>query len=765
MKTRKQKIRQERPEEMQETRQLKVEKREERKQLEVKKEKLKKVKPKKEKLKKEKVRKPKKERIKKERPAKQTERKPQPKKTGNSRKAAKDKGMGLRGIQVKLIGAFMIPVILFVIIGFMIYSKCSTTLNSTYEASANTSVGTLEEYLGLGFENIELMATRLSINSAITSYYTGSEVKSESMLMDTKVALSNESTADKFIDHIIVCAKSGTACSDKGAIRGDVYNAFVESDEGKNVESEIGMGSMWISSHPAIDEVTGYDSDEYALSLVTVLKNNSNKSVGYIIIDVKTSFIQDILDNAQISDNSIKGFVLEDGSQVLSGDSDIKFTDTDFYQEALAGENLQGSKEVSYEGADYLFTYSRIEGTNMLVCAMVPQKEIMAGAQAILRYTLIAVAICAVIAIVVGSVLASGISKAIRKVNRVLKKTSDGDLTGQISMKRKDEFNVLSSSITNMIGSMKDLILKMTNVSGHVSDSAVQVGTNSEVLLEVTKNITEAVDYINSGISQQAQDTESCLEQMNGLAERINVVHENTDEISEIAQEAQGAIENGMVIVANLGEKVQGTTEVTETIIREIRELNKESIAINSIIGTINEIAEQTNLLSLNASIEAARAGEAGRGFAVVSEEIRKLAEQSGNAGNQIGEIINHIQERLAATIETAGLAGESVAFQTEALNNTVDVFKNISQQVSKLAEDVEKITQSVGGIEQAKEDTMNAIESISTTSNQTESASEELARSTEKQLQAVEVLNDAVKRLQMDAEDLDTSVSIFKVQ
>lgn len=732
---------------MQETRQLKVEKREERKQLEVKKEKLKKVKPKKEKLKKEKVR------------------KPQPKKTGNSRKAAKDKGMGLRGIQVKLIGAFMIPVILFVIIGFMIYSKCSTTLNSTYEASANTSVGTLEEYLGLGFENIELMATRLSINSAITSYYTGSEVKSESMLMDTKVALSNESTADKFIDHIIVCAKSGTACSEKGAIRGDVYNAFVESEEGKNVESEIGMGSMWISSHPAIDEVTGYDSDEYALSLVTVLKNNSNKSVGYIIIDVKTSFIQDILDNAQISDNSIKGFVLEDGSQVLSGDSDIKFTDTDFYQEALAGENLQGSKEVSYEGADYLFTYSRIEGTNMLVCAMVPQKEIMAGAQAILRYTLIAVAICAVIAIVVGSVLASGISKAIRKVNRVLKKTSDGDLTGQISMKRKDEFNVLSSSITNMIGSMKDLILKMTNVSGHVSDSAVQVGTNSEVLLEVTKNITEAVDYINSGISQQAQDTESCLEQMNGLAERINVVHENTDEISEIAQEAQGAIENGMVIVANLGEKVQGTTEVTETIIREIRELNKESIAINSIIGTINEIAEQTNLLSLNASIEAARAGEAGRGFAVVSEEIRKLAEQSGNAGNQIGEIINHIQERLAATIETAGLAGESVAFQTEALNNTVDVFKNISQQVSKLAEDVEKITQSVGGIEQAKEDTMNAIESISTTSNQTESASEELAHSTEKQLQAVEVLNDAVKRLQMDAEDLDTSVSIFKVQ
>ena len=704
MKTRKQKIRQEKPEEMQETRQLKVEKREERKQLEVKKEKLKKVKPKKEKLKKEKVRKPKKERIKKERPAKQTERKPQPKKTGNSRKAAKDKGMGLRGIQVKLIGAFMIPVVLFVIIGFMIYSKCSTTLNSTYEASANTSVGTLEEYLGLGFENIELMATRLSINSTITSYYTGSEVKSESMLMDAKVALSNESTADKFIDHIIVCAKSGTACSEKGAIRGDVYNAFVESEEGKNVESEIGMGSMWISSHPAIDEVTGY---EYALSLVTVLKNNSNKSVGYIIIDVKTSFIQDILDNAQISDNSIKGFVLEDGSQVLSGDSDIKFTDTDFYQEALTGENLQGSKEVSYEGADYLFTYSRIEGTNMLVCAMVPQKEIMAGAQAILRYTLIAVAICAVIAIVVGSVLASGISKAIRKVNRVLKKTSDGDLTGQISMKRKDEFNVLSSSITNMIGSMKDLILKMTNVSGHVSDSAVQVGTNSEVLLEVTKDITEAVDYINSGISQQAQDTESCLEQMNGLAERINVVHENTDEISEIAQEAQGAIENGMVIVANLGEKVQGTTEVTETIIREIRELNKESIAINSIIGTINEIAEQTNLLALNAAIEAARVGEAGKGFAVVASEIRELADNSRETMGEIQTINMSVTTAVSTLIE-------QVEKMMEFLNqNILQDYNGFEMMASRYRQDADYMGDFCGTINHNVQDMYQAMDEM----------------------------------------------------
>lgn len=680
------------------------------------------------------------------------------------RRANGDVSLGVKGIQVKLIGAFMIPVILFVVIGFMIYSKSSSTLRSTYEASANTSVGTLEEYLDLGFENISLMATRLSINSAITDYYTGSDTKSESMLMNAKLAMSNESTADKFINHIIIFAKSGSACSEQGAISGDLYQAFIESEEGKFVEENIGTGSMWISKHPSIDELTGYDSDEYALTLVSVLRNNSNKAVGYILIDVKTSFIQDIMDDAQISDRSIRGFVLEDGSQVVSGDEEIVFAENAFYQDALAGEELSGSEEVSYHGAKYLFSYSKVDGTNMMVCAMVPQSEITAGARTILIYTLVAIVLCAVIAIVVGSVLATGISNAIRKVNRVLKKTSDGDLTGEISMKRKDEFRVLSSNITDMIGSMKDLILKMTNVSGHVSDSAVQVNSNSEILTEVTRQITEAVTYINDGISQQAQDTESCLNQMNDLADKITEVHGNTNEINVITQAAQDAIDDGMVTVENLGRKVEDTNAVIGTIIAEIGELSRESAAISSIIGTINEIADQTNLLSLNASIEAARAGEAGRGFAVVSDEIRKLAEQSGKAGNQIGQIVEQIQSRIAATIETAGTAAESAAFQTEALAATVDVFKHIRNQVSLLGEDVEKITESVSGIERAKEDTMCAIESISATSNQTESSAEELAKSTERQLQAVEVLNEAVQQLQTDAEDLDASVSIFKL-
>ena len=670
-------------------------------------------------------------------------------------------------IQVKLIAAFMIPVMLFILTGMLIYYKSSTSLTSAYESATSTSVSTLQEYLGLGFENIELMATRLSINSAINDYYTGTGTKSESMMMNAKLAVSNESTADKFINHIIIISKNGTTCTDQGAIKGDLYNAFTESKEGQQVEKQLSSdnGGVWISRHSSLDKLTGFKADDYAMSLVTVLKSNANKPIGYIIIDVKTSFIQNILDNAKISTSSIKGFVLQDGAQVISGNSKVKFADTSFYKDAVSGKEAASTDYVDYNGKKELFAFNKVGKSDMMVCALVPRSEIISGAQTILHYTIISVILCACIAIIVGTILASGISQAIRKVNRVLKKTSDGDLTGQITMKRKDEFHVLSSNITDMIGSMKQLICKMASVSGHVSDSAVSVNSNSELLMEVTTNITGAVEEINNGILRQSKDTQDCVTQITELSEKISEVHQSTNEINEVTNVAKEAVDSGMLIVHELGERVADTTMVTRSIIAEIGELNQDSVAISSILGTINEIAEQTNLLSLNASIEAARAGEAGKGFAVVSAEIRKLADQSAQAGTKIGEIIHHIQTRMLDTIRTAERAETIVVGQAKALEQTVTIFEDINYQVNRLGDDVEHIIKSMNRIELAKEDTMAAIESISATSSQTKAASEELGKSSDKQLRAVQVLTDAVKTLQENADNLNNSVRIFKIE
>lgn len=696
---------------------------------------------------------------------------PKEKKVKNSNKNT-DKAAGLeeikkvskmRGIQSKLIGAFLLPVCLFVIVGIIIYSKSEQGLKDNAESLTYTSVDMLKEYFELGFESIELTSTRISVNSAISSHFGG--MYDSSFEIDAKGAVVNEAVADKYIQSIIAFSKNQkNSISNTGVVKKkDLYNAFVNSETGKYVEANMEKNMCWISSHPEIDELMNYSQEDYALALVKQINDSSNKPVGYMIIDVKKSFIQDILDNAKVGDKSIKGFITSDGNEVISGKDGFTFSDKSFFKKIKEKEK-GGYTYVKYKGETYLFLYDKVTTGDGYVCAMVPKNVIVEKANDIRIYTIVTIIACCIIAVIVGSILAMGIAKAINKINDVMKQTAEGDLTGTITMKRKDEFRLLSGNIGNMIKSIKHLIIKMTRVSEQVQQSAGQVSDNSEVLYNATKDITESIGYIESGLIQQSEDTENCLHQMSDLADKISVVYESTNEIERIAGQTQDTVDNGMVIVSELGNRVQDTTKITKDIINDINELERESKAINTIIAAINEISDETNLLSLNASIEAARAGEAGKGFAVVSDEIRKLAEQSSEAGRQIGEIVGRIQARMGKTIETARKADDIVSYQAEALGTTVNVFQDIKGHVTTLAHDLDTISVNVKGIEMAKNDTLEAISSISATSNETEAASTELSRNADKQMKAVEVLYGAVKQLNANSTELDESVSIFKV-
>ncbi len=705
-------------------------------------------------------------RVKKEKPVKP---KRQKAKTGGKSKAPQGiltKVARFQGIQSKLIAAFLLPVCLFIIVGIIIYGKSEQGLKKNAESLTYTSINMLKEYFELGFENIELSSTRLAVNDTINSHFGG--IYGTDYEIESRTTIVNEAVADKYILDILAFSKNqNNVITNTGIVkRTDAYTPFAESEMGAYVEKymdENKSSICWVSSHPALDEVLGIKEEDYTLSLFRKLLDSRNKQVGYIVIDVKTSFIQEILDNAKVGDNSIKGFITSDGREVISGSDDFEFSSQSFYQN-IVDEEEGGYKYINYKGQSYLFLYNKVETGDGIVCALVPKTVIIRQANEIRNYTIVTIIACCIIAFVIGSVLALGIAKTINKVNAVMKQTSEGDLTGTIEVKRKDEFRILSGNISNMISSIKSLIVKMTRVSTQVNDSANQVSDNSEVLYKATRDITEAIGYIEAGLIQQSEDTESCLNQMSDLADRISVVYDRTSEIETIAGKTQDTVDNGMIIVTELGERVQDTTEITKAIINDISELEKESKAINSIIGTINEIADETSLLSLNASIEAARAGEAGRGFAVVSDEIRKLAEQSAEAGTKIGKIIIRIQDRMTKTIETAERADDIVNYQAEALNTTVKVFEDIRNHVGALARDLDTISSNMNGIETAKNDTLDAIASISATSNETEAASTELSKNAEKQLEAVEILNTAVKQLQTNSQELDESVSVFKV-
>jgi methyl-accepting chemotaxis protein len=459
------------------------------------------------------------------------------------------------------------------------------------------------------------------------------------------------------------------------------------------------------------------------------------------------------------------GFVTSDGKEILSGTNETTlFTDMEFFQDINSTEERNGNEYITYQNHDYLFLYEKIDTSDSIICALIPEKAITAGANSVKNITIFLIILASTIAILTGNIISSSVTSAIKQTNFVLEKASEGDLTNTLQLKNKDEFGILARCINHMISSMMLLIRKMSYVSNNVSESSRHVSHNSERLMKAAKNISSSVGDIEKGITQQAEDAEHCLHQMAGLAQEINYIYERTNEIQRISTETKDIVNNGITIMNDLGNKSKNTSDVTRTVIKSMEELQVQSNSITSILNTINDIAAQTNLLSLNASIEAARAGEAGRGFSVVADEIRKLAEQCSQSSNQINNIIKQIHSKTDQTVSITKEADIIVNSQSATLSRSMDIFTKINEHVLHLTENIQQISNNIANIEHSKDDTLGSIENISSTLEETTAVASELLASANTQVESVAELNTATDRLNQDAANLHESIQMFKI-
>jgi methyl-accepting chemotaxis protein len=689
----------------------------------------------------------------------------------------------LNGVRTKLIGVILIPVVFIIFLGAVSYSKSSRNIITNYEKSSLTTLQMMADYFKLGFESVSGKSNQFNTNESIKKYYSGKyqddSVKELEQFKTVQNILGANSVDDSVVKDIFIFADYGSGVSSRGTLPNNLYATFKESEEGKAfIESKDRF--MWSGYHHYFDDNVKLDGNDYGFSLSYYLYNTSNKKVGLILIDIKKDFLTNAMENTNFGKGSIVGFVTKDGREILTGDypEGFVFAETDFYQkyQPVASDNkieikkektednstVGGTEYVNYKGKPYLYIYTPLKDQGVTVCAMIPKDMITKQADEVLNVTIFIVFFASLIAIVIGSFFARGIARTIKTTNNVLKKTAAGDLTTYANLKRKDEFNQLANGINNMISSMKDLINRTTQVSKEVSGNASEVAENSNLLLQSTEEITKAASEIEQGANIQANDAEECLTQISTLSEQIGVVSEKAENIGEIAKTTRDIVKTGTVIMDELSEKANNTVDITHVVIDDIQKLESKSLAVNAIISTINDIAEQTNLLSLNASIEAARAGDAGKGFAVVAEEIRKLAVQSQNAASKIGDIIIEIVNQTKETVNTAKRAESIVASQETTLNSTVVVFSDINSHVEKLSINLKQILDGMNEIERVKEDTLKAVESITSTTQQTAAATGELGATVVNQMDSVEALNNAAIKLNETVKTLEESIGVF---
>lgn len=688
----------------------------------------------------------------------------------------------LFSIRTKMYVGFAVPIFCVILVGLVSYQKAAEGLNSNYESATIKSMNMAIELMDNGFSTIESDALQLYVDEELSKYAVGLIKGSDALSMkgNYKNSFKSKQVANKFIADMHLVVKSGidnistmaTTKSDAG-----VLDAWTATEEGAAALNKAGL---WIGDHKELDALMGLELEDYACSFVRSFSHMS----AVIVVDLSRDAVTQILKNLELGEGTLTAFVTADGRELIyssmeEGEADgYSFVGQEYYTEAIEAMNAEDesaekgetgvirnfSKYVTYNGRDYLFMASRSTVNGAIFCGLVPSSLIQESANAIRTVTVLFIVLAAAAAVAIGLLVAGSISKAIKVISEKLHKVAEGDLTVVMNIKNRDEFTVLAGSVGDMIDNTRGLIENVKDTSGKVKGSAENMVVATAAMERSGLSISTAVSEIEQGINQQAEDAQSCLEQMDELSKKIEVVSDDVAEIVNIATDTGMMIRSSLGTMDELSERSASTTTITQKVVDSIHALEEKSASIVKFIDVINEISEETSLLSLNASIEAARAGDAGRGFAVVAEEIRKLADGSKNAANEIQKVVTDILEQTKGTVTTAKEAEGIVSVQTEIVGKTIVAFNNMNASVESLVENLQRVGDSVSSMEEERRDTLRAIESISAASEETAASASVVNDSVQNQLSVVDDLKTASGELELRSNELENAVNVFKI-
>lgn len=354
--------------------------------------------------------------------------------------------------------------------------------------------------------------------------------------------------------------------------------------------------------------------------------------------------------------------------------------------------------------------------------------------------------------------------RPLRDLGEVLTDAGSGDLTVRATALHSDEIGILAQECNGLIISLSDIASNVRRSSESVSAAAAQLSASSEEINSSTMEISSSVQQIAHGAelqSRKVEETSSAVESITGTTHEVAAQARRAAEASEGAAKVAA---HGRETTTEAISKISEAQQAIETLAASVSLLGRRSAEIGKIVDVITSIADQTNLLSLNAAIEAARAGEFGRGFSVVAEEVRKLAEGSGKAAEQIGELIKEVQEETDKAVRYMEVGTKEVSSGATVVNRTGDALVQIMEQVSQTATLSQKIATAMAAQADKTASVDKAMHDIAAVVEQNAASAEETAAAAQEQTACMQEVSSSAQELADMAHRLEESVHLFKV-